>query len=124
MKPAWLFAGPPSIGPRQAQSGRGPIVPVIHRGRVAGEGTKRNMAPRLRLRRSGRPDASQVRLPSKIPSKIAPTTNLREDKMASTNDAAMTRRGVLASAGAGAGAAALGSTPASAQTGAPKTVVL
>ena len=44
--------------------------------------------------------------------------------MTSTNDAAMTRRGVLASAGAGAGAAALGSAPASAQTGAPKIFVL
>src|SRR5207245_9438146 len=49
------------------------------------------------------------RIPSKIPSKIAPTTSLREDMMTSTNDAAMTRRGVLASAGAGASAAALGS---------------
>ena len=44
--------------------------------------------------------------------------------MTSTNDAAMTRRGVLASAGAGASAAALGSAPASAQTAAPKTFVL
>jgi pimeloyl-ACP methyl ester carboxylesterase len=44
--------------------------------------------------------------------------------MTATNDAAMTRRGVLASAGAGASAAALGSAPASAQTGAPKTFVL
>jgi pimeloyl-ACP methyl ester carboxylesterase len=44
--------------------------------------------------------------------------------MTTTNDAAMTRRGVLASAGAGASAAALGSAPASAQTGAPKTFVL
>src|SRR5262249_38572649 len=64
------------------------------------------------------------RIPSKIPSKIAPTTSLREDMMTSTNDGAMTRRGVLASAGAGAGAAALGSAPASAQTGAPKTFLL
>src|SRR5256886_2043659 len=64
------------------------------------------------------------RIPSKIPSKIAPTTSLREDMMTSTNDAAMTRRGVLASAGAGASAAALGSAPASAQTGAPKIFVL
>ena len=44
--------------------------------------------------------------------------------MTSTNDGAMTRRGVLASAGAGAGAAALGSAPASAQTVAPKTFLL
>ena len=44
--------------------------------------------------------------------------------MTTTNDAAMTRRGVLASAGAGASAAALGGAPASAQTGAPKTFVL
>ena len=44
--------------------------------------------------------------------------------MTATNDAAMTRRGVLASAGAGASAAALGGAPASAQTGAPKTFVL
>src|SRR5262249_4959825 len=36
----------------------------------------------------------------------------------------MTRRGVLASAGAGASAAALGGEPAPAQTGAPKTFVL
>src|SRR2546425_220660 len=64
------------------------------------------------------------RIPSKFPTKIAPTTSLREDMMTSTNDAAMTRRGVLASAGAGAGAAALGSAPAPAQTGAPKTFVL
>ena len=44
--------------------------------------------------------------------------------MTATDDGAMTRRGVLASAGAGASAAALGSAPASAQTGAPKTFVL
>jgi pimeloyl-ACP methyl ester carboxylesterase len=44
--------------------------------------------------------------------------------MTSTNDGAMTRRGVLVSAGAGASAAALGSAPASAQTGAPKIFVL
>ena len=44
--------------------------------------------------------------------------------MTATNDVAMTRRGVLASAGAGASAAALGSAPASAQTSAPKTFVL
>jgi hypothetical protein len=44
--------------------------------------------------------------------------------MTATNDAAMTRRGVLASAGAGAGAAALGGAPAAAQTGAPKIFVL
>jgi pimeloyl-ACP methyl ester carboxylesterase len=44
--------------------------------------------------------------------------------MSATNDAAITRRGVLASAGAGASAAALGSAPAAAQTGAPKTFVL
>src|SRR5260370_4546575 len=42
----------------------------------------------------------------------------------STGEAAMARRGMLASAGAGASAAALGSAPASAQTGAPKTFVL
>jgi pimeloyl-ACP methyl ester carboxylesterase len=42
--------------------------------------------------------------------------------MTATNDAAMTRRGVLASAGASA--AALGGAPASAQTDAPKTFVL
>jgi hypothetical protein len=44
--------------------------------------------------------------------------------MTATNDVAMTRRGVLASAGAGASAAALGGAPAAAQTGAPKTFVL
>ena len=44
--------------------------------------------------------------------------------MTATNDAAMTRRGVLASAGAGASAAALGGAPAAAQTSAPKTFVL
>jgi hypothetical protein len=44
--------------------------------------------------------------------------------MTATNDGAMTRRGVLASAGAGASAAALGGAPAGAQTGAPKTFVL
>src|SRR5258708_31454865 len=40
------------------------------------------------------------------------------------NETATTRRGVLASATAGAGVAALGGTPAMAQTGAPKTFVL
>ena len=44
--------------------------------------------------------------------------------MTSTNDGAMTRRGVLANAGAGASVAALGSASASAQTGAPKTFIL
>ena len=44
--------------------------------------------------------------------------------MPATNDVAMTRRGVLASAGVGASAAALGSAPAPAQTGAPETFVL
>jgi pimeloyl-ACP methyl ester carboxylesterase len=44
--------------------------------------------------------------------------------MTATNDGTMTRRGVLASAGAGASAAALGGTPAAAQTSAPKTFVL
>ena len=44
--------------------------------------------------------------------------------MPATNDVAMTRRGVLASAGVGASAAALGSAPAPAQPGAPKTFVL
>ena len=44
--------------------------------------------------------------------------------MAATNDASFTRRTVLASAGAGAGAAALGGTPALAQTGQSKTFVL
>ena len=44
--------------------------------------------------------------------------------MAATNDASFTRRTVLASAGAGAGAAALGGTPALAQTGQRKTFVL
>ena len=44
--------------------------------------------------------------------------------MTATNDGAMTRRGVLASAGAGASAAALSGTPAAAQTTAPKTFVL
>jgi len=44
--------------------------------------------------------------------------------MAATNDPSFTRRTVLASAGAGAGAAALGGTPALAQTGQPKTFVL
>src|SRR5215813_9927116 len=47
-----------------------------------------------------------------------------EDRMTVTNDLAMTRRGVLASAGAGASVVALGSAPAPAQTGAPKTFVL
>src|SRR3979411_966435 len=46
----------------------------------------------------------------------------REEMMATTND--FTRRTVLASAGTGATAAALGGTPARAQTGAPKTFVL
>ena len=41
-----------------------------------------------------------------------------------TNGSSITRRGVLASAGAGASMAALGGTPAMAQTGAPKTFVL
>jgi len=44
--------------------------------------------------------------------------------MAATNDPSFTRRTVLASAGAGAGAAALGGTPARAQTGQSKTFVL
>src|SRR4051812_291134 len=44
--------------------------------------------------------------------------------MAATNDPSFTRRTVLASAGAGAGAAALGGTPALAQTSQPKTFVL
>src|SRR6478609_10145055 len=44
--------------------------------------------------------------------------------MAATNDPSFTRRSVLASAGAGAGAAALGGTPALAQTGQRKTFVL
>ena len=44
--------------------------------------------------------------------------------MAATNDPSFTRRTVLASAGAGAGAAALGGTPALAQTGQSKTFVL
>src|SRR5215510_3858534 len=59
-----------------------------------------------------------------VPSKIGPTNNAREDTMTATHDAAMTRRGVLASAGAGASAAALGGTPSTAQTSAPKTFVL
>ena len=44
--------------------------------------------------------------------------------MAATNDPSFTRRTVLASAGAGAGAAALGGKPALAQTSQPKTFVL
>src|SRR6185436_17945607 len=44
--------------------------------------------------------------------------------MAASNDPSFTRRTVLASAGAGAGAAALGGTPALAQTGQTKTFVL
>jgi pimeloyl-ACP methyl ester carboxylesterase len=44
--------------------------------------------------------------------------------MAATDDASFTRRTVLASASVGAGAAALGGTPALAQTGQPKTFVL
>jgi pimeloyl-ACP methyl ester carboxylesterase len=44
--------------------------------------------------------------------------------MAETNAATMTRRGMLASATAGASAAALGGTPAMAQSGARKTFVL
>src|SRR5262249_22894684 len=42
-----------------------------------------------------------------------------EATMTETNEGAMPRRGVLASAGAGASAAALGGPPAAAQTGAP-----
>jgi pimeloyl-ACP methyl ester carboxylesterase len=44
--------------------------------------------------------------------------------MIATNDSSLTRRAVLASAGAGAGVAALGGTPALAQTGQRKTFVL
>jgi pimeloyl-ACP methyl ester carboxylesterase len=44
--------------------------------------------------------------------------------MTATNDPSITRRSVLASAGAGAGVAALGGTPAMAQTGPQKTFVL
>src|ERR1700710_710555 len=47
-----------------------------------------------------------------------------EETMAATSDPSFTRRTVLASAGVGAGAAALGGTPALAQTGQPKTFVL
>jgi Alpha/beta hydrolase family len=48
----------------------------------------------------------------------------RQDIMTATNNAAMTRRSVLASAGTGASAAALGVAPATAQTNASKTFVL
>jgi pimeloyl-ACP methyl ester carboxylesterase len=44
--------------------------------------------------------------------------------MTAINDAGMTRRGMLASAGASASAAALSGAPAAAQTAAPKTFVL
>src|SRR5947208_15854823 len=44
--------------------------------------------------------------------------------MTETNDSSITRRGVLASATAGAGVAALGGTPAMAQMSTPKTFVL
>jgi pimeloyl-ACP methyl ester carboxylesterase len=44
--------------------------------------------------------------------------------MPATNDSSLTRRTVLASAGAGASAVALGGTPVPAQTGQPKTFVL
>src|SRR5437588_1806897 len=44
--------------------------------------------------------------------------------MADANDPSLTRRGVLASAGAGAGVAALGGAQANAQTGSRKTFVL
>jgi pimeloyl-ACP methyl ester carboxylesterase len=44
--------------------------------------------------------------------------------MIASNDLSLTRRAVLASAGAGASAAALGGAPALAQTGKPKTFVL
>src|SRR5947207_9046775 len=44
--------------------------------------------------------------------------------MTATNDPLLTRRAVLASAGAGASAAALSGTPALAQTGQPRTFVL
>src|SRR5437016_8609397 len=44
--------------------------------------------------------------------------------MADSNDPSLTRRGVLASAGAGAGVAALGGAQANAQTGSRKTFVL
>jgi hypothetical protein len=44
--------------------------------------------------------------------------------MTATTDSPLTRRAVLASAGAGAGAAALGGTPARAQTAQRKTFVL
>jgi pimeloyl-ACP methyl ester carboxylesterase len=44
--------------------------------------------------------------------------------MTATNNAAMTRRGVMTSAGIGASAVALGGTSAAAQTSAPKTFVL
>src|SRR5712675_2378838 len=44
--------------------------------------------------------------------------------MTETNETSITRRGVLASAGAGAGVAAFGGTQAMAQTSAPKTFVL
>src|SRR5438067_11875808 len=44
--------------------------------------------------------------------------------MADANDPSLTRRGVLAGAGAGAGVAALGGAQANAQTGSRKTFVL
>jgi Alpha/beta hydrolase family len=44
--------------------------------------------------------------------------------MTATTDSPLTRRAVLVSAGAGAGAAALGGTPARAQTAQRKTFVL
>jgi pimeloyl-ACP methyl ester carboxylesterase len=47
-----------------------------------------------------------------------------EEPMSDANDPSLTRRGVLASAGAGAGVAALGGAQANAQTGARKTFVL
>src|SRR5713101_2147973 len=44
--------------------------------------------------------------------------------MSETNNSSISRRGVLATATAGAGVAALGGTPVMAQTGTPKTFVL
>src|SRR5437870_1007244 len=55
---------------------------------------------------------------------VAQKKRIGRKLMTETNGSSITRRGVIASATAGAGAAALGGTPAPAQTSAPKTFVL
>src|SRR5262245_46517430 len=58
------------------------------------------------------------------PANMRSTRIRREEPMTQTNDSSFTRRAVLASASAGAGAAALGGAPAMAQTPQRKTFVL